>query len=82
MAKKLEEKMYEVFAKAFHEIVIPILENKADKKDLENLATKDDIAKIETKLDKHEDRMDRHGQTLDIHEKRIKGLEKITSVLN
>lgn len=70
---KQDQHTIELFSKAFHEVVPPLLEN---------LATKDDIARIERKLDMHEDRMDRHGTTLDNHEKRITDLEVTTPVVN
>ena len=66
MNKKQKEEQYELFSKAFHEVVPPMLEN---------LANKDDIDRIERKLDKMEDRLDKHGKTLENHEKRIGKIE-------
>ena len=71
MNKKQKEEQYELFADAFHEVVVPLLEN---------LATKDGIDRIERKIDKSNDRSDRHGKTLDGHEVRIGKLETHTGI--
>lgn len=60
------EEIIKIFAQCFHEVVVPMFEN---------LATKEDIAQLERKLDKQEDRMDRHGKTLDNYQVRIEKLE-------
>ena len=82
--KKKENKQYKFFADAFHEVVIPVLE------DMEaRMATKDDIKElkediegidgrldnVERKLEKIDDRLERYGDRIDNHEKRIGKLE-------
>ncbi len=44
--KKEENKQYKFFADAFHEVVVPLLENMATKDDVKNMATKDDINEL------------------------------------
>jgi hypothetical protein len=70
MDKKQKEETMHVFVKAFHEVVIPTLEDME-----ERLASKGDIDRLERKLDSYQDRMDRHGKMLDNHDKRINTLE-------
>ena len=41
--KKKKDKQYKFFADAFHEVVVPLLENMATKDDVKDMATKDDI---------------------------------------
>ena len=43
MTKKQKQDFYEAFAEAFHDVVMPLLENMATKDDLKNFATKDDL---------------------------------------
>ena len=64
MNKKQKDEQYKLFAEAFHEVVVPELQD-----------TNIRLDRIENKLDKIEDRLDRHGKTLDNHEKRIDDLE-------
>lgn len=70
MDKKSKEEIYKLFSDAFHEVVPPLLENME-----ERLASKEDIDRIERKMDSHQDRMDRHGKQIDEHEERIQTLE-------
>lgn len=87
MNKRQKDEQYKLFADAFHEVVVPLLENTATKDDLRGLKedmkdVKERVYRIETKLDKIDDRLDRQGKTLDGHGKRIKKLEshaRITS---
>lgn len=76
--------LYSIFAKAFHEVVAPILENienriKKIEENMTTVATKEDIDRIEIKLTKMGDRLDRHDHKLDNHEKRISTIESVTS---
>ena len=70
MTKKDKDESYEMFSKAFHEIVVPTLEDME-----ERLASKKDLDRIERKIDATINRMDRHGKQLDNHEERIQTLE-------
>ena len=70
MDKKQEETTYKLFAKAFHEVVSP---------DIQEI--KEDISVIKERLGKMDERMDRHGKALDDHNERIGKLEK-TPVLS
>lgn len=84
MPKGNDKYLYDVFSKAFHEVVAPELEdirvNMATKKDVKEVKdTVDNIEarteRIERQLFKINDRLDRHGKTIDNHEKRIGKLE-------
>ena len=79
MNKKQKDEQLKLFAEAFHEVVLPLLENMATKDDIravrEEMATKDDIDRIELKLVNIDDRLDRHGKSLDNYEKRIRKVE-------
>ena len=70
MSKNDKDKMLEAFSEAFHEVVPPLLQ------DLESrLASKEDLDRIERKLDAQQDRLDRHGKEIGDHERRIHKLE-------
>ncbi len=70
LTKTDEKTLAEFFANTFREVVLPALE------DMEaRLASKEDIDRLERKLDAHQDRMDGHGKQLENHEKRIQTLE-------
>lgn len=69
MTKKQREEFLGVFAQAFHEVVVPVLEEMKD----EMTATKEDVGRIERKLDNI---TDSHARKLDNHEHRIEKLEK------
>ena len=43
MNKKQKQEWFDLFAKAFHEVVAPLFENMATKDDLKNFATKEDL---------------------------------------
>lgn len=43
MTKKQKSEFYESFSEAFHDVVVPLLENMVTKDDLKNFATKDDL---------------------------------------
>ena len=85
MVKNTDKHLHDIFAKAFHEVVVPLLENMATKDDVkdikENMATKDDVDRIELKLVKIEDKLDRHDAKLDNHEKRISKFERKSAIL-
>ena len=80
---KKQEEQYKLFAKAFHEVVPPLLKNMATKDDIktirEEMVTKDDlnkaVYKIESRIDKIDDRMDRHGKILDNQDRKINNIE-------
>jgi len=66
------------FANAFREVVLPHLEDLANRlKGVENRLGKVEnrLGKVEDRLFKVEDRLDRHGTLFDYHEKRISKLE-------
>lgn len=80
--------MAKFFAKAFHEVLLPSLENLATKDELKGLATKDDLKNLATKDEVRHLRADMNGRfdevevslqkllkSRDIHELRIKNLE-------
>lgn len=80
MNKKQKEEWFKLFAEAFHEVVIPILETLATKDDLNEVkerlgGVENRLEKVEYRLDKIDDRLDRHGKILDKHENRISELE-------
>lgn len=66
-----EKFLAEFFAKSFHEVVIPALEDME-----ERLASKEDLGRLERKVDALYDRGDRHGKQLANHDERITDLEK------
>lgn len=74
--------MLKMFSKAFHEVVPPLLEDLAKKKDVQVLEERlDSLEKgqdrIERTLTKVEDRLDRIDKKSDNHDHRIEKLEKI-----
>ncbi len=85
MGNWTEEKLSEFFAKAFKEVVLPSLDDLANRvtkveSQFGDLGTKMDkvenrLGKIEEKLVKIEDKLDRHAKYYDDHEKRITQLE-------
>ncbi|KKQ97355.1 MAG: hypothetical protein UT24_C0012G0009 [Candidatus Woesebacteria bacterium GW2011_GWB1_39_12] len=84
MSNKQKEEQYKFFTDAFHEVVIPVLEDMDAK-----MVTKQDIKRlegesggldkrldnVEMKLEKIDGRLERYGNRIDNHGKRIKGLE-------
>ncbi len=72
MTKQDESKTIEVFAKAFREVVLPVLEDMDEK-----MATKEDIDRLERKFDVQQNRLDRHGKVIEKHEKEIADLKKV-----
>lgn len=95
MDKEEEEKLSKFFAKAFQEVVLPVIEDLTNKLSglqdrVEERLTgmEERLGRVEDKLDKIDDRLDRHGQTLDDHEKRMlpwklptsKSIDRICSV--
>ena len=78
MDKKEEQKLAKFFGNAFREVVLPEFEKVDERltKLDENMATGDDIDRLERKLEKIDDRFDRHGKMLDNHEDRIEKVER------
>ncbi len=68
--KKQKEEQYKLFADAFHEVVVPLLEDVATKEDLDKVADR-----LERRLDKIDDRQDRHGRKLEDHERKFEKIE-------
>lgn len=95
MDKKQKEETMQVFVGAFHEVVVPALEdlekrltdktNGLEKRLTDKLASKEEMNnrfdRIEVKLTKIEDKLDRHDAKLDNHEKRISKLEVRSGLL-
>ncbi len=77
MNKNQKEEQYKLFADAFHEVVPPLLEDLATKEDMEDVKSR--LERVEMKIDKIDDRLDRQGKTLDNHEKRIGNLESASA---
>ncbi|KKQ51864.1 MAG: hypothetical protein UT19_C0005G0047 [Candidatus Woesebacteria bacterium GW2011_GWB1_39_10b] len=71
MNKKQKEEQIKFFVDAFHEVVIPVLDNLATKDDLNQA-----VDKIERRIDKIDDRLDRHGKMLGDHEKKLDKISK------
>lgn len=65
-----EEKLGEYFAGAFREVVLPALEDME-----ERLASKEDVYRLEEKLEKVIDRQDRQGKVQDELQKKVELLE-------
>lgn len=70
MTKIDEEKLGKYFAGAFKEVVLPVLEDME-----ERLASKNDIYRLEEKIEKVIDRQDRQGKVQDILQKKVEVLE-------
>jgi len=70
MDKKQKDETFRIFSEAFHDVVVPLFEEIK-----QNMVTKEDIYRLERKIEKGTERMDRHGKTIEDHEKRIKSLE-------
>ncbi|OGY10278.1 MAG: hypothetical protein A3D26_04825 [Candidatus Blackburnbacteria bacterium RIFCSPHIGHO2_02_FULL_44_20] len=89
MSPQNEEQLAKFFAKAFHEVVVPVIEDlkkeTATKKDLEEMATKRDLQEFEERVnrrfDKIDDRLDRQGKTQDSQEQKIRRLKAEISSL-
>lgn len=75
MDKKAKKETLDLFAEAFHEVVVPELETIK-----EVMATKEDIDRIGRKLVKIDDNLERYGNRLDNHEKRITKVESRLTV--
>lgn len=88
MNRKQKDETLEIFAQAFHEVVVPVLEDLATKKDLKEV--KDGLEgrmdKVEESLNRLDDKVERidrrlvlitdhQADKLDDHEKRIGKLE-------
>lgn len=74
MNKKDKDEILEMFSKAFHEVVPPLLEDME-----ERLASKEDIDRLERKLNAQDNRSDRHGKQLENLENRVHVLEIASS---
>jgi DNA anti-recombination protein RmuC len=61
MNKKQKEEQFDLFTEAFHEVVVPELQEiKEDIKDI-----KERVGLVETSLEKIGDRLDRHGKSIE-----------------
>lgn len=69
ITKNDEKTLAELFANAFREVVIPVLED-LEKRLTDKLASKEAVDRIERKLDAHQDRMDRHDKGIQTLEER------------
>lgn len=82
MDKKQKEEQTRFFADAFEEVVVPVLDEM--KNDItgikDEMATKDDIDRLEVRLTKKDDHLERHDKKLDSHGKRITKLETKTGL--
>ena len=65
--KKDKEEVHKIVANAVHEVVIPALESMEERL-TEKMATKEDIDRLERKLDTQQDRLDRHGERIQVLE--------------
>lgn len=79
MTKKDKEEMAEFFGEAFREVVIPVLEDMNER--MATMATKEDLDRIERKLDAGQKRMDRHSEVLERHERDIKQIKTKVSLI-
>lgn len=70
MTSKSDEKQVKFFAKCFHEVVIPVLEDMEKR-----LASKKDIEELNKKFDSLDRKFDAQQNRLDRHDKRITKLE-------
>lgn len=79
--KDQKEEITDVFAEAFHEVVVPVLEEMPTKKDFARLEKRiDEVGenlanRIEQVNRRNLQVADRHGDRIDNHEKRLKKLE-------
>ena len=60
---------YTKFAQAFHEVVVPVVED-LEKRLKEELASKADIDRLERKLDAQQERLDGHDKRIQVFEER------------
>jgi len=65
-----EEKLAKFFAKAFEDVVLPSLED-METRLKDELASKNDIGRLEGKLEKIVDRQDRHGKSIENLEEKV-----------
>lgn len=86
MNTKQKEELGKFFGDAFREVVLPVLETMNEKilkmgerilNIEENMATHEDIDRLERKVEAGINRMDRHGKWLEDHEERLIVLEKV-----
>lgn len=76
MTKKQKEEMLEVFSEAFHDVVVPVLEDMNEK-----MATKEDIDRLERRHFAIQARMDRQGKVIEKHDKEIKQVKTKLSLV-
>ena len=80
MSPQNEEQLAKFFAKAFHEVVVPVIEDLK-----KETATKRDLQEFEERVnrrfDKIDDRLDRQGKTQDSQEQKIRRLKAEISSL-
>lgn len=77
MVTKKDEKLARYFTDTFKEVVLPSLDKLQDTVDevKENMATKDDLYKIEVRLEKIDNRLERQGKVQDDLQERVEVLE-------
>ena len=77
MVTKKDEKFAKVFAETFKEVVLPSLDKLQDTVDemKENMATKNDLYKVEERLEKIDNRLERQGKVQDDLQERAEVLE-------
>jgi len=67
------EEIYKIFAECFHDVIVPLLEEKASKDDIARLETK--VAGIETKVDGLQTRVAGIETKVDGLQTRVAGIE-------
>lgn len=79
MKKRQKDKTLDLFTEAFHEVVVPVLQDFKAEVKAEFKEVKDNIDKLDNKVEMYTRKFvqvtDHHGDKLDNHEKRIRRLE-------
>lgn len=71
MNQKQKEETIEVFAEAFHEVIVPVLEDLATKKDLGGLATKADLAEVKEDIAEVKQRLNTLDDKVELINRRL-----------
>lgn len=83
MTKKSKSEMYEVFAEAFHDVVVPILEsmdNRMGNLEVGQEETNSRFDSLESSGDRIERKLNAHVKRTDVHEKDIKRIKRKLSL--